>query len=421
MLVQTESDKGNAAGPLPFTEMRRVISGHMPALDGIRGASMVVVLIVHFAWIPGGLPGKLFRTMVDAGWISMASFFVLSGFLITGILLDSKGAENHFSSFYLRRALRILPLYYSTLFVAFILCPLLGKLGLPFFPKKFLIAQIWYWCFVGNLAWLRGQTVGYFEHFWSLAVEEQFYLVWPLVVFLTSRRTLAKICIVLALITPILRIVFYMKGLDGDAIYTLTTSHLDAICLGALAAMIVRDENWFRRLIPRLNYFMYPSLAIFCLMGVAMGSFTFEGLVFSLGATPVAVFFTALLLRAVATTGSRSPLQRLLQARWLRSCGKYSYAMYVLHVPMMLLYRRIVMHYLRRETLGAPLRDWLHHPSMPGSAIVVTLCIIHTLALCLFFFGVGKFSWWAFEGPINNLKKHFQPHWRSGPPKPAEA
>jgi peptidoglycan/LPS O-acetylase OafA/YrhL len=397
-----------------FAEIRRIVSGHMPALDGLRGIAILLVLLVHLSWAPmvlAGLPGEFLLTFTLSGWTGVWLFFVLSGFLITGILLDSKEADNYFSSFYMRRALRILPLSYAALLVGFILCPLLGELGVPFLPRKFSSAQLWYWLYAGNWAWLRGQMVGYFEHFWSLAVEEQFYLVWPWVVLMTSRRTLGKICIVLALVAPILRVLFHIQGLDPQG-YS-TTSSLDALCLGALAALIVRNENWVRLLIPRLNYFIYPGLVTFCLLGVANRSFSGYGWEFFIGALPLAVFFAGLLLRVVATTGSRSTLQRFLQARWLRSCGKYSYAMYVLHYPMVRFYVDVVLPWLMMHLRRTPLRDWFHHAGMLGRVILLPLVIIHILALCLFFFGIGKFSWWAFEGPINDMKKHFPPRWRS--------
>jgi peptidoglycan/LPS O-acetylase OafA/YrhL len=424
MKVQPESAQGVTAGSRLYAHVRQVITGRMPALDGMRGAGMVVVLIVHFSWTPFGLPGlggRLLLSIIPAGWIAMASFFVLSGFLITGILLDSKGAENYFSSFYARRALRILPLYYGSLFVGFILFPLLGKLGLPYFPKQFLAGQVWYWFYVGNLVWMRLHAVPYFDHFWSLAVEEQFYFLWPLIIYMTRRRTLAKICIGLVVVAPILRILLYLRGVNPEGIYRLTTSHIDALGLGALAALIVRDENWTRRLVPRLNYFVYPSLAIFCVMCVAMDSFDYEGPAFIYGASWVAIFFTGLVLRLVATTGTNSRLQRFLQWGWLQSCGKYSYAIYVLHFPLTVYYYGTVlprfMDYLRQTGL----RDWFHHRSMFDNGILVTAYLAHIFVLCLVSFGLGKLSWWAFEGPINDRKKYFKPRWRSSMPKPTEA
>jgi len=413
-----ESEQANPAGPMPISDMRRVLSGHVPALDGIRGASIAAVLMCHLTWIPFGLPGhagRFVREFVLVGWVGVSSFFVLSGFLITGILLDSKGSVNYFSSFYARRALRILPLYYAALFAGFILFPLLGKSGVPFFPARLSSGQLWYWFYAGNYAWLRGQVTPYFDHFWSLAVEEQFYLLWPLIILVTMRRSLAKACIGLIAFAPVLRIVLYLKGVNGDGIFHLTTSHVDALGLGALAAIVVRDEAWLRRLAPHLRYFIYPSLAAFCLLCVGTGSWNSEGLAFICGASMIAIFVAAVLLRAMISAGQASALQWLLGMGWLRSWGKYSYAIYVLHFPFVYFYFGTVMPRLMLYLRNTGWRMWFHHRTMMDDALLVTVYIAHQVVLCLIFWGLGKLSWWAFEGRINGLKKHFKPRWRVEP------
>src|SRR5579863_7613015 len=173
---------------LSADEVRYAISRHLPSLDGLRGVAVLLVLIGHFAYVPialKGIPGKIFA-LTHAGWTGVELFFVLSGFLITGILLDSKGAENYVSSFYIRRALRILPLYYGAVLVAFVLLPLLGRAGLPGLSPEFNPDQLWYWFYAGNWAWNWNHCYQPFAHFWSLAVEEQFYLAWPWIVWMTS-------------------------------------------------------------------------------------------------------------------------------------------------------------------------------------------------------------------------------------------
>ena len=241
---------------MALPEIRRAISGHIPPLDGVRGVAIILVLISHLDWTPpvfAGRPREVLVNFAYTGWTGVELFFVLSGFLITGILLDSKRAENYFSLFYIRRALRILPLSYATLFAAFILFPLLGRLGVPHFPRIFYSAQLWCWFYVGNWAPFWHKHIPYFGHFWSLAVEEQFYLVWPCVVYMTRRRTLTRTCLALALVAQVLKIALAVKGVD---VYNLTTSHLDSLGLGALAALIVRDEKWIRRLFPHLKHFI---------------------------------------------------------------------------------------------------------------------------------------------------------------------
>lgn len=417
MAVGAHTQFRSSGGPgNDAADLRRIISSHIPALDGLRGIAILLVLVNHLSRGPllaATERAKLLVRFGDIGWTGVELFFVLSGFLITGILLDSKGAANYFSSFYARRALRILPLSYAALFIGFILCPLLGKLGVPLLPRRFSTAQLWYWFYGANLVWLVKGGVEYFGHFWSLAVEEQFYFLWPAVVLIASRRALPKICIAFVLLAPSLRILLDLHGVDRGITYCLPTSHLDALSMGALAALAVRDDAWARRLLPRLNYLIYPGLIIFIALGVVYRSVNWDdGPAFIVGALPLEVFFTGLLLRAVATTRSSSQFQRVLRLAWLRSWGKHSYAVYVLHVPLLVFYFQVLVPSLIKDLPS--LRGWAHHPGMAASIVLTVLFILHTVLLGLFFLGLGEFSWWAFEGPLNGLKRNFKPRFGAG-------
>ena len=403
-MVKSETNNVTAGELTSYPAVRRTISGHIPALDGIRGLGMLVVMICHFCTFPPSsalVPGFI-QDVLNLGWPSMESFFALSGFLITGILLDTKGAENFFSYFYIRRALRILPLYYGTLFVLFVISPPLGRWGLPHLEKSSTSLQTWYWFYVANWLSLRSQILGtVITHFWSLAVEEQFYLVWPCVVFLTSRRTLAKVCIALPLASEVIRTVLFLKGVDGDAIHFLTVAQFDGLALGALAALIVREENWLRRISPYLKPIAFGALAVLVILGLAEGGLAFNGWAFMLGNLPLGVLFADLLIVIVLNAGSNSRWLKPLNARWVRSCGDYSYAMYVFHWPLVCFYSRRV----------APLTKYL--PSLSSPALIA-LGLLQLLTLCLVTYGFGKLSWWAFEGPIHDQRKHFKIRW----PKP---
>src|SRR5262249_17527292 len=122
-------------------------------------------------------------------WVGVNVFFVLSGFLITGILLDTKHEPHYFKFFYMRRVLRIFPLYYGTLIAIFFVLPAL-KMA-PFISAS---QQFWYWTYLGNWGKGRNLNVGSLGYFWSLGVEEQFYLVWPLVIYVLPRRSVSAWC-----------------------------------------------------------------------------------------------------------------------------------------------------------------------------------------------------------------------------------
>jgi len=164
-------------------------------LDGLRGVAILLVLFLHFI-IGQGVPAPSvlvdwwFIGIVRAGWMGVDLFFVLSGFLITGILLDTKGSRHYFRQFYTRRVLRIFPLYYGSLVLFLILLPTL-------FPDDQVLHDlhadaVWFWTYLYNVkvaaaGFTPSSALG---HFWSLAVEEQFYLIWPIVVLCLGRRHL---------------------------------------------------------------------------------------------------------------------------------------------------------------------------------------------------------------------------------------
>ena len=173
----------------------RASTSRVPALDGLRGIAVLLVLIHHFSGIPAaglGVPTGFYREWLrfaTIGWAGVDLFFVLSGFLITSILYDAKGpALAFFKNFYARRALRIFPVYYVLVVFMLFLLPWIIP-GEEAASAKLRDNQLWLWFYLRNIQSLAdfqsligtGHLVG---HLWSLAVEEQFYLVWPMVVLL---------------------------------------------------------------------------------------------------------------------------------------------------------------------------------------------------------------------------------------------
>ena len=224
-------------------------SAHIPALDGLRGIAILLVLAHHFTYYGGFRPrllvDKLFYLATMAGWSGVDLFFVLSGFLITGILYDTKGTECYFRNFYIRRCLRIFPLYYGVLVLSFVVFPRVVISEPSSASSQSLLAdQSWYWTYLINvkIALEGWPKVNFIAHFWSLAVEEQFYFVWPLLVFLWRRETLVKVCVACVVVALGLRIGFAFIGQDLPA-YVLLPSRMDALAIGGLLALLARDPR----------------------------------------------------------------------------------------------------------------------------------------------------------------------------------
>ena len=186
---------------------------YFPALDGIRGIAILMVLM-HHALMFGKMRSDLLfekrlHKLLFSGWLGVDLFFVLSGFLITGILIDLKGNKDYFKNFYMRRVLRIFPIYYVFLLLYFTLIPLFSYTVhdaiLPFGEK------LWYLLYGINIkyafsGWAENVTIG---HFWSLAVEEQFYLIWPLIIYLTPKKKLPLISFIIIGLSLTIRVILH--------------------------------------------------------------------------------------------------------------------------------------------------------------------------------------------------------------------
>ncbi len=392
----------HAGGPkqLSLASVERTVKGHMPALDGIRGVAILLVMVCHFTRImdPNTPSQLLFSKLTEAGWTGVDLFFVLSGFLITGILLDSKDSASYFFSFYMRRILRIFPLYYTACFVYLVAVPLVqNHLGLLTSVHSIASDQVWFWAYSANWGQaVSGRPFNALVHFWSLAIEEQFYLVWPLVVRVTSERTFARLCIALVLVSQLLRIMLFLKGFSLFVIFQITVTRLDGLALGALAALAVRDERWLARADSSLKYLIPLPFVGLVVLGIVSRGFTqINGpLVVLFSPLLLAVMFAGILLSAIVRRGSK--FETLLRAPWLRSCGKYSYAMYVFHLPMMMIVEHQNKYFFLRASINA----------IPGISRILVV-VGYVIMSSLLTYVVARLSWWALESHFINLKRHF--------------
>jgi peptidoglycan/LPS O-acetylase OafA/YrhL len=317
------------------------LKGHLPALDGIRGVAVLSVMVYHFF----GFGGMGQKHVVDdiafhgvmLGWTGVELFFVLSGFLITGILLDARGKPGFFRTFYARRSIRIFPLYFMALLLTY------GVLR-PLFPGNADLRAtheghpLWFWLYGSNILTAIGgwpAVPRILQHFWSLAIEEQFYLVWPFLVYFLSRRTMLRLCVAIIAVGLAVRIYLHAHGLDLAA-YVLTPARMDGLATGAALAIALRDPS----LLPRLQRWAIPVLggSAAALVGMILwrgGLPQFDRVVGTIGFTLVGVLFAGVLFTAVVP-GSAISTKALFERPTLRFFGKYSYALYVFHQPVAL-------------------------------------------------------------------------------------
>jgi len=307
------------------------LSGHLPALDGIRGLAILTVTAYRFNIGPDydQFPGSLLFRVLHHGDVGVDLFFVLSGFLITGILFDAKGTDRYFRNFYARRALRIFPLYYGFLFATLVAAPaMFGSWG-NLYPEAD-ANQAWLWLYGANfLVGIRGQwCLGSFDHFWSLSIEEQFYLIWPLVIFSCSRRRAMLVSLLAAVFSVLGRIIWVRLGGNGPAMETFTFFRLDGLALGGFLALAVRGPGGVKPLVRWARLVVIP-----CVAGVIAIWQSPHPRMLGIPLLLLACFFAALLVLAVASRPA-TRWGRLWRSKLLRFFGKYSYAMYVFQLPL---------------------------------------------------------------------------------------
>jgi peptidoglycan/LPS O-acetylase OafA/YrhL len=339
--------------------------GRLPQLDGIRG---IAILLVIFHNETSRYPFLHLDRIFANGWMGVDLFFVLSGLLITGILLDTKKSAGYFRNFYARRCLRIWPLYYSSLLFMFGVIPLL----FPAESKTVFERSSPWWAFPlylqNFLIPIPESATGLLGVTWSLAIEEQFYLVWPLIVRFCSTRLLRWIAVSVICLSPVLRLFLSSAGVD---IYSNTFSRLDGLMAGALLAIVIRSTDFD----PSRNLGKaWVALCIATPLAFLTEAVGARRIVFSMSAAA-----SASLVYLALYSGQRW-LQGALRNRFLVYTGTISYGLYLLHkIPF---------------NLGTA----LHLNQYPVLAAPILLAIAY---------GMATLSWSLLEKPFLNLKRFF--------------
>jgi peptidoglycan/LPS O-acetylase OafA/YrhL len=298
-----------------------IVGRQVPALDGVRGIAVILVMGFH-----------IWRAPITAlGWSGVDLFFVLSGFLITGIVWDTRDATGRARAFYVRRALRILPLYYAVLVGVFVARPLLGwnhRLDdVALAPE-----QIWYWTYLCDwrIALGHPRAFTFLTHLWSLSIEEQFYLVWPFVVWHCTRRRAIAIATSLILLACALRVYVAVWTTAPGTAYGLLPCRADALAIGAIVALALRGPGG----VATVRRWLFPLAALGLVAGTALTlirpTVRFDDVGMITGGYMALDWAYAGLVFLAATTRSS-----LLEARPLRAAGRISYGLYVFHPLVM--------------------------------------------------------------------------------------
>ena len=344
--------------------------GYYPHLDGLRAVAVILVLLVHSGFFA-----------FNIGWIGVPVFFVLSGFLITGILLDNRHSEHYFSTFYLRRILRIFPIYYLVLFFLF-------AWGLI---MNYDVSQFFYYLF-----YLQSFTIsanqqpifanGLMGHTWSLSVEEIFYLIWPAIVFMISRKNLGRTCFVLIAFSIAFKLYQVKSGTETMALLSVF-GNLDCLMTGALLSLYL-DKNNFPDLPVKLKlYFLTISLATLLLIISQYVNFDARlRLLFKILLSVSVSWFSFFLIMNLIQSGAKAGfVSKILTNNSVLFLGKISYGIYLYHVPVYEFISSFIFHY--------------HIPLNPVMALLIKISITILIA---------AISWRLIEKPILRLKNKWQ-------------
>jgi peptidoglycan/LPS O-acetylase OafA/YrhL len=361
---------------------------HIPGLDGIRGCSFLAVFLPHYlspliAQYQSGPWITAINCVKDLTFLAVPMFFVLSGYLIGGIIFRSRNREGFFSVFYGRRMLRVLPVYYLTLIVVTII-DLAHGVHLDYK----------YW---SNFIYIQNFMPGYTEvefppntqvaHFWSLAVEEQFYLLWPIVVwFARDRKTLLKIIVGLCSLSWTIRIASPWIHLSLHRCYIATPTRVDTVLLG-VALVLILDHQIYKCFQPFAKYVCLGATVLWITSAFfhreLPNNYFRVAVEYSLGN----VIVLALLIAVLDEGGT---FERIFSARWIGWLGKISYGLYVFHftyhIWFLYSFRPWLTHYLREP-----------YASLATAAIALGV----TIALAFL-------SYRLIEEPLLRLKKYFQ-------------
>jgi peptidoglycan/LPS O-acetylase OafA/YrhL len=376
----------------PASQARNLslLAGRVPQLDGLRGVAILLVISLHYLNDSehGAFGTFLYRfgSAFRLGWSGVDLFFVLSGFLIGGILLDARRAENYFSAFYVRRFFRILPLFYAWLSLFAVVSLFFGTFlseYLPVLSSDFRLLPV-YFLFLQNYFTLSHSSLAWYwlAPAWSLGVEEQFYLISPPLVRFLSIARLKTVLLATICLAPLLRtaLLLLLSPASRSGVSLWMPCRADSLAIGVLAALLWRQgviQNWYaahRTMFYVILALLASALPVFTKWLFAPDAFWMA----SLGLSWLAFLYVGLLLWCLLEP--RGLWSRFLQWSFLREMGRLSYCIYLIHLLLLGLCHALLRH--QRPSIA----------TFPAASISL-LALLLTLLL-------AKLSWHFFEHPL---------------------
>ncbi|MBB6611657.1 acyltransferase [Pontibacter sp. Tf4] len=359
--------------------LKKPAHGYMVQLDGLRAIAVIIVILFH--WTP-----EVKQT--GLGGLGVQLFFVLSGYLITGILLSARtkaealGAGNWqiLKSFYARRFLRIFPPYYLTIAVT-------AALG----AYNVLEHLPWHLTYLTNFAiFMEGSWIGEASHLWSLAVEEQFYLLWPFVILFTPRRYLTLTIVGFIVLAPVFKLTCLFLDIGGSRLGVLPVSSFHYLGAGAILALLQKsrkftsDASWRQALAARVQWAGIVGLAVFAVLQF------FPGLLGWHVAMPIVQEFAVICLFTSLTMGAAQGFKglggSLLASKPMVYIGQISYGLYLFH--------NFVPYFVNKA---------LRAFKLAGALSTGQMLLVYGVVL----FVLSALSWHIFERRLNKYKDHF--------------
>ena len=343
---------------------------YYPGLDGLRGIAILLVVLYHYF--------PFFRI----GWIGVDLFFVLSGFLITSILLRTRNKRDYFKNFYIRRSLRIFPLYFLFLLLFYIGLQLFfhdrsATSAYTYYTKH----QLWFVGFLQNWLIIKEgpPPEPYLIHFWSLAVEEQFYLAWPFMIFFIKEMQKVKIFLMIIILAAlVIRCSLWLYQLPNQPYYYNSFARFDSLAAGSFLAINFFEKRTLSTWTKRLAYLAFSILL--CTAWLGFHNFEHNSLLFATFGYSASAFFFAVICEECLHRKS------FLHLSFLQYLGRISYGIYVYHLPVFL--------------AGTSVLKQLTFFRNDNQTITTFVCLLATLV-------ISTISYYILEVPFLKLKHKF--------------